>query len=454
MPWTVLVSTDFKNPILALRISSLAAPGGSLETACRLAAEGGGGLPGYFSGAFQVRRLKRYGSHSRMSSTAVAFRHTGEIFLLGGRVPRIGPDRDLGAVGRCAYADRVKAIRIEQVRDELVVALEVLVAHVEEDNAVASLSALAQQFNRALVALEQRPEQPGHARQPHHLRQRPRRQLRDEPRHQAGLGGCFDHQRKLRGRLGQAHGGLRRGVLRAVNDLAPVDQIGERPRIEAKLLLRHAGQQLGAGFEFGVVKLLPGAVAVEVLRVGGCEEGALVVIEPPGDPRRTRILEVHDAVFVAIEHSWLERLRGPVGQTGEMEFRVGVDPLAVKAQKDRGRCGAIEATIVEAETNLYGHPDSPVAHRRKFHRSEAIKDGRAFGDCQAKSPQRAEINIVGFPAPGLFAGQCNRDASVSPGSRWAWDYFSRRARRVSSLPPNTWTSRCQSLNPAKRTLTL
>src|SRR6266849_3145169 len=236
MPWTVLVSTDFKNPILALRISSLAAPGGSLETACRLAAEGGGDLPGYFSGAVQVGRLKRYSSHSRMSSTAEAFGHAGEIFLLGGRVPRIRPDRDLGAVGRCAYADRVKAIRIEQVRDELVVALEVLVAHVEEDNAVASLSALAQQFNRALVALEQRPDQPGH---------------------QARLGGRFDHQRKLRGRLGQPHGGLRRGVLRAVNDVAPVDQIGERPRIEAKLLLRHAGQQLGAGFKFGVVKLLP-----------------------------------------------------------------------------------------------------------------------------------------------------------------------------------------------------
>src|SRR5713101_9701128 len=104
-----------------------------------------------------------------MSSTAVAFGHAGEIFLLGGGVPRIGPDRDFGAVGRCAYANRVKAIRIEQVRYKLVVALEVLVAHVEEDNAVESLSALAQKFNRALVAFEQRPEQPRHARQPHHL---------------------------------------------------------------------------------------------------------------------------------------------------------------------------------------------------------------------------------------------------------------------------------------------
>src|SRR2546427_640742 len=210
---------------------------------------------------------------------------------------------------------------MKQIGDELVVTLEVPVADVKEDYALAGVGALAHHVNRTLMAFEQGPEVLHHRRQVHNLRERPRGQTRNQPRGQARLGCRFDYQRELRGRFHEFHGGLRRGVLRSVNDVAPVNQLGKRARIEAELFLRDGRQPQGARFVVRVVELAATAVLAEVLGIGRSKKRALVMVEPPGHPRRAGVFEVHDRVLVPIEQAFLKGLRGAVRQTRKLEFR-------------------------------------------------------------------------------------------------------------------------------------
>jgi len=55
------------------------------------------------------------------------------------------------------------------------------------------------------------------------------------------------------------------------------------------------------------------------------------VIEPPGDLWGRRVLEIHNRVLVAGEIGFVEQGSGAVQQSGEFEFHVTADSLAVEA---------------------------------------------------------------------------------------------------------------------------
>jgi len=74
---------------------------------------------------------------------------------------------------------------------------------------------------------------------------------------------------------GQLHGGglhLDRcfgvGIERAVNDIRPVNQIGQRRRIEAETLLPDHGNETGTGLESRIVELPIALVALKMRGVG------------------------------------------------------------------------------------------------------------------------------------------------------------------------------------------
>ena len=96
-------------------------------------------------------------------------------------------------------------------------------------------------------------------------------------------------------------------------------QVGYRRGIETEALLGDHGDETGAGFEIGIVELAIALVLLEVGGVGGSQECALVMIEPPGDFGRAGILEVDDGVFVAIELLFIEQCAGAMQQAGEDE---------------------------------------------------------------------------------------------------------------------------------------
>src|SRR5258706_3012657 len=166
-----------------------------------LGAENGSDLSRNFACARKIAGLKRDGSDARMAAAAKLLRHRRQILVGAGLIPRIRPQADLCAHRRRAHADRIDALRMQQVRNELVVAFQIQIAHIKKDYVVARLCALAKNVNRAAMALEQRAQVFCHQRQLDHFRERAIRQLRNYEHGQSVLRGGFNHIRKLRLRL-------------------------------------------------------------------------------------------------------------------------------------------------------------------------------------------------------------------------------------------------------------
>jgi len=76
-----------------------------------------------------------------------------------------------------------------------------------------------------------------------------------------------------------------------------------------------------------------------------------VVIEPPGNLRRGRILEVHDGVFVAGELAFVKQRSGTMDQAVVLVSGVFGDAFAMESRKQRGGAGAVKAFVVIEDPN-------------------------------------------------------------------------------------------------------
>src|ERR1700677_487213 len=94
-------------------------------------------------------------------------------------------------------------------------------------------------------------------------------------------------------------------------------------------------------------------VATEMLGILRSEKRALMMVEPPGEQRRTGIFEIHDGVFVAVENAVFERLRSFMRHPGVHKLGIGVDAFAVKAGEHSGRGRSVEALIVKTKAKLH-----------------------------------------------------------------------------------------------------
>ena len=94
-------------------------------------------------------------------------------------------------------------------------------------------------------------------------------------------------------------------------------------------------------------------------------EGALVMVEPPGQARIGRVAEVDHGVLFAREGFLAEQLSGAVGQPAQadlLERKSGADLLAVEAREGGSGRDAVEAMVVIADLqNGLFHPAS-VSH--------------------------------------------------------------------------------------------
>src|SRR5690348_10493615 len=188
---------------------------------------------------------------------------------------------------------------MQQVRNELVVAFQVQIADVKKDNLVSRFRTLAENFNRAAMTLEQGAQVFRHERQPDHFSERTIGQLWNNASREAVFRRRLNHEGQLRGGFGDFHGSLRRRVLRAVNDVAPMNQIFEWPRIKSKFVLRYRSDEFGARAIVWLIKHVRDGMFSKLPGILRSEERALVMIEPPGQFRRVRILEVHDHILIA-----------------------------------------------------------------------------------------------------------------------------------------------------------
>ncbi|HEX8811517.1 MAG TPA: hypothetical protein VF742_05955 [Terracidiphilus sp.] len=78
--------------------------------------------------------------------------------------------------------------------------------------------------------------------------------------------------------------------------------------------MRDHGDETGTGFEIGVVELAVALILLKVLGVSRREEGALVMVEPPGNVGRTGVFEIDNSVFVTVELFLVEQRTGAVDQ--------------------------------------------------------------------------------------------------------------------------------------------
>jgi dCMP deaminase len=91
-----------------------------------------------------------------------------------------------------------------------------------------------------------------------------------------------------------------------------------------------------------------------VLGVFRREEGALMVIEPPGQPRIARILEIHDGILIAIEQAVLEQLGRLVRHPRIAELRIRVNCARDKAAEVGGGGCAVETVVVVQHAFQHG----------------------------------------------------------------------------------------------------
>jgi hypothetical protein len=289
-----------------------------------------------------------------MPAAAEFLREGSQIVIGGGLIPGIRAQGNFRA--HCGSADThgIHTFRVQEIRYEFVVALEIQIADVEENNAVARFNPLAQNFDRLAVPFEKRLEMLGDQRQLYHFTQRTVSQLGNDSRRQAVFRRRFNHQGESGRRLYHFDGRFRRQILRSVDDVSPMNQVRERLGIEVEFFPGDCRDELGAGLVFRVVKHARAGVHAKLFSVGGREKRALVMVEPPGYLRRVGEFEIYDDVFVAIEQAGFPGLRGAVRHSRESEFRVLVKTFAIKAVEESGGSGAIKTAIVKAEPDL-GH---------------------------------------------------------------------------------------------------
>ena len=240
----------------------------------------------------------------------------------------------------------------------------------------------------------------------------------DDAGDEVGRVGVLDDEGELERRLLHLHGHASAGKAGTVDDVGPVKQVVEAGEIEAIGAGGGLGDEAGARYIVGVEELARRAAGVlyglEVGAVSRSEEGALVMVEPPGEARGGRVFEVHDGVFVGAEDRFGNGAVRGVGEAAILVGSRGAEDVGVELGEDGGGTGSVEALIVVE--NSEGHGSFLV--RRDVYRmtdqravgrritglgGEALESGERFGQEQDGSA-RGTLRWVLVGADGLRAG--------------------------------------------------
>ena len=167
----------------------------------------------------------------------------------------------------------------------------------------------------------------------------------------------FNHQGKLHGGLRHFDRSFGAFVKSAVHDVGPADQLGHRRRVKAEAGLRDVGNKTGAG---GVIRdrrngdcVLPLLLLQKkMLLIRRSKKGAQMMIEPPGNARRSAVLEVYDCVLVAGKIRLLKERSGAMHQPVITVVRIRANAFAVEAHEERSRTRSVKAPVVIENADL------------------------------------------------------------------------------------------------------
>src|SRR5256885_8389137 len=129
--------------------------------------------------------------------------------------------------------------------------------------------------------------------------------------------------------------------------MGPMNQIAQRRRIKSKLVFSNIRNEFGAGFSIGIEKLLFRFVRAKVSFVLRREKCRLVMIEPPGQLFRRRILEIDDRVFIAVKHiAFEQKVPRPMQQSTVLDARALMNSVEIKTRERRRGGNAVKAMAV------------------------------------------------------------------------------------------------------------
>src|SRR5689334_192031 len=167
-------------------------------------------------------------------------------------------------------------MRVQVVRDELVVAFEILVRNIEKDSSIFFFGPLPQNSDGTLVPCKERRQHFVHEGLVQYVRKRLFSKQWDQLANKIGVGGSFDGHREFHCRSFHFHRGTSVVVESPVNDVGPMNELRNRFGIESETLLGNHGDEAGARLEVRIVKLAIALVLFEMGRIGRSEKSALV----------------------------------------------------------------------------------------------------------------------------------------------------------------------------------
>src|SRR6266849_9782690 len=105
--------------------------------------------------------------------------------------------------------------------------------------------------------------------------------------------------------------------------------------------MRDVGDEFSARLACGIEKFLSRVVRAKMRFVFRREKSRLMMIEPPGQLVRSRVLKIDDRVFVAIEQVEIKQVSRAVQQAAVIDFRFRMDSFFVKARENGSRSDAV-----------------------------------------------------------------------------------------------------------------
>jgi hypothetical protein len=90
----------------------------------------------------------------------------------------------------------------------------------------------------------------------------------------------------------------------------------------------------------------------EVFMVFGSQERALMVVEPPGDLGRRRVLEVDDRILVSREILLVKERTSTMQEAKIFEAGIITDSLGIEAREQGCGCRAVKTFVVKEDPDL------------------------------------------------------------------------------------------------------
>src|SRR5437763_7669424 len=142
--------------------------------------------------------------------------------------------------------------------------------------------------------------------------------------------------------------------------MRPMNQIAQRFRIKTKFRLSDKGDEFSAGLAGCIEKLLSRFVRAKVSFILQRQKRRLMMIEPPGQLLRRRILEIDDRVFIAVKHIAFEQeVAWPMQESAIFNTGVVVNSFEIKT-RERGRRGNAVKTVSVIQNAKFHKVKRPV----------------------------------------------------------------------------------------------